>query len=351
MKKKISIICITILLLLLAFSGCVEQPIESKTIYVDGKGGKDYTSIQTAINAADDGYTIHVYSGTYNENLVIDKSIDLIGEDKDNTIILGNENDDGITINKDQTSISGFTIKSGLGTRAIWIKSSDNIISDNNLSDNSWGIYMENAPNNMISENIIGKNIYGIQMWDSDGCTISTNIIYSNNSGSNDGVYAQSCNQTLFSDNTIYTSKRGIQFISSNNLTISGNTIHSNSNTGLHLADSCENNEIFNNDIYLNGHGLVILNSNHNTIYNNNFFDNTNVNAQEYASDPNDPTLSVLLDNSWDFNSNGNYWDDYDGIDVDEDDIGDTPYNISVALSSQKEWNQDRFPLMSPVEI
>ncbi|DAC73110.1 MAG TPA: hypothetical protein DSN98_01510 [Thermoplasmata archaeon] len=337
--------------LTIAFSGCVEQPVESKTIYVDSKGDKDYTNIQAAITAANDGYTIHVYSGTYNENLVIDTTISLIGEDKDKTIILGKENNDGITINKDQISISGFTIKSGIGTRAIRINSSDNIISDNNLSDNSWGIYMENAPNNMISGNIMGNNIVGIAMWSSDGCAISKNIIYSNNSHSNFGVYAQSCNQTIFSENTVYTSNRGVQFISSHNLTISGNIIHSNSDTGLHLYDYCENNEIYDNNIYLNGHGFIILNSNYNTIYNNNFFNNTNVDAQEYASDPNDPALSVLLDNSWDFNSNGNYWGNYNGIDVDGDGIGDTPYNISVALSSQKEWNQDRFPLMNPVDI
>ena len=57
-------------------------------IYVDDDGGADYTSIQDAIDAASSGYTIYVYSGFYNEVVYIDKSINLIGQNKTNTIIL-----------------------------------------------------------------------------------------------------------------------------------------------------------------------------------------------------------------------------------------------------------------------
>ncbi|MBN1861570.1 MAG: hypothetical protein JW840_08940 [Candidatus Thermoplasmatota archaeon] len=72
-----------------------QQPPEpSEWIYVDDDGGKDFTSIQAAIDYSDDGDTIYVYSGNYNEQVIIDKSIDLIGENKESTyvgrILLGN---------------------------------------------------------------------------------------------------------------------------------------------------------------------------------------------------------------------------------------------------------------------
>jgi len=48
-------------------------------LYVGGSGPNNYTSIQSAINDASNGYTIYVYHGNYNESVVINKSISLIG--------------------------------------------------------------------------------------------------------------------------------------------------------------------------------------------------------------------------------------------------------------------------------
>ena len=61
----------------------------SNTFYVDDDGTVEYTSIQDAIDNASDGDTIFVYNGIYEEeSFSINKSINLIGEDKENTIIL-----------------------------------------------------------------------------------------------------------------------------------------------------------------------------------------------------------------------------------------------------------------------
>jgi pectin methylesterase-like acyl-CoA thioesterase len=59
------------------------------TIYVDDDGGADYVTIQEAINNASAGDTVYVYEGHYYENIVVNKSISLTGEDRDNTIIDG----------------------------------------------------------------------------------------------------------------------------------------------------------------------------------------------------------------------------------------------------------------------
>ena len=69
-----------------------------------------------------------------------------------------------------------------------------------------------------------------------------------------------------------------------------------------------------------------------NVIYHNNFVNNVN---------------HVETDNSdgiWDNGEEGNYWDDYTGLDGDEDGIGDTPYVID-------ENNRDNYPLMKPIRI
>jgi len=84
--------------------------MDEKTIYVDDDGGADYKKIQDAIDNASEGDTIFVYNGTYYENLVVNKKIDLIGEDKHTTIIDGVMKGDTITINVEGVTLSNFTI-------------------------------------------------------------------------------------------------------------------------------------------------------------------------------------------------------------------------------------------------
>ena len=62
-----------------------------KTLYVGGSGEGNYTKIQDAIDDASDGDTVFVYddSSPYYENVIVDKSINLIGEDKETTVVDG----------------------------------------------------------------------------------------------------------------------------------------------------------------------------------------------------------------------------------------------------------------------
>ena len=149
MRKEIFALGIGSLLLIIAFSGCVEDipPTESITIYVDDDGGKDYTNIQDAIDAANDGDTVFVYSGTYYENVNVSKPITLRGEDKNTTIIDGSAVDDVVYISANNVIISGFTIQNS--GRKGW--------------QNHWdgGIDIRSR-NCIISENIFKNNLYGI---------------------------------------------------------------------------------------------------------------------------------------------------------------------------------------------
>ena len=79
--------------------------------------GQDYRYIQDAINVSNDNDTIYVNSGTYTENIKINKSINLIGENKETTIIHGIKGNNIIKISKEvpldyisNVSISGFKV-------------------------------------------------------------------------------------------------------------------------------------------------------------------------------------------------------------------------------------------------
>ncbi|RLF56826.1 MAG: hypothetical protein DRN27_08965, partial [Thermoplasmata archaeon] len=99
------------------------------TIYVDSSGSEDFISIQAAIDSANFGDTIYVNNATYFENIHINKSINLIGEDKFNTIINGMGNP-VLQISSSSVEIQGFTFTDG--SYAILLQNSFNVIIKNN---------------------------------------------------------------------------------------------------------------------------------------------------------------------------------------------------------------------------
>ena len=145
-------------------------PLNGKTLYVGGSGPGNYSKIQDAIDNASDGDTVFVYNGTYFENLIVDKSINLIGEDRDTTVIDGNYSyEPGIKIKANKTKITKFTIQnSGINTSmaGIMVWSNHSTIISNNISSHyKYGngiILRENSNNNIIKENNISTNIHGI---------------------------------------------------------------------------------------------------------------------------------------------------------------------------------------------
>jgi len=151
------------------------------TLYVGGNELHNYTRIQDAIDNASDGDTVFVYNGTYNENLLIDKPIHLIGENKENVIIKTGD-EDGIKIISNNVEISGFTIDgewegNNWDDSAIDISSSGNFIHDNKIINSKWyGIYIYNSSGNIIENNIMIHNSIGIWL-----CRSNNNIIRHNN--------------------------------------------------------------------------------------------------------------------------------------------------------------------------
>jgi len=136
----------------------------------------DYSTIQKAINNANTGDTVFVKKGTYLENLVVNKTISVIGEEKETTIIDGNKTKDAFHITAHQVAIINFTIRNA-----------------------RYGIFIDRAAGNTIFNNIIASNSQGISLQYSSWNNINRNYLF-NNSGA---IYVSSSANNILRNNNL----------------------------------------------------------------------------------------------------------------------------------------------------
>ncbi len=227
-------------------------------LYVGGNGLGNYSNIQDAIDNASNNNTVFVFddSSPYYENLIVDKSINLIGENKVTTIIDGSKSSDVISISSDSVTITGFTIQNS---------------GDNQMEPDA-GIHIFCSNFNRISENVIKNNLEGIFLKASSNNIISKNIISNNNE---DGIFIfdWTCNNTV-SDNIISNNKgegiRSIGDFENHHQNISGNTIENNFGGGIYMVGSSWNLILENNIKHNNNEGIWIAGWLSNTIITDN---------------------------------------------------------------------------------
>ena len=270
--------------------------------YVGGTGPDNYTKIQDAIDNSSEGDTVFVFNGTYYENVVVDKSINLIGENRNTTIIDGGNISDTVCVNSDLVKINEFTIQNsgkdyfceGIEIHSnyttllnntitnnrygitLWSSSSDNTIKGNNISNNYWpGIISWSSNNNNIINNTFSNNGYSICLYTSHNNIIIGNIFSNEDSGIS--IYDGSRNNNVTDNNIKSNNWYGILFSDSgNNNIISGNNISNNYRYGIYLYSSNINTIINNSIISNNWSGMEFIYSDGNNITGNNILNNGN---------------------------------------------------------------------------
>ena len=271
-------------------------------LYVGGSGPGNYTRIQDAIDNASDGQTVFVYhsSTPYYENIIIDKSIRLIGEDRNTTIIDGNGLHNVTLITADNVIISGLTLYHsgdyhlfGYMDSGVFILSNGNTIDGNIIKRNlGCGITARNSKNNTIRNNVIAKNAYyGAEL-----------INFTNN---------------RFENNTISESGLGIDVESGCENNISNN-VFSDLDYSVSF-NGCINNSIFHNKLNGHLHSVSMYYNSNNNVISENTFDNEieNVNNLWIVASFNNAIVrnnfftvgytvcfAASSNNVWD----GNYW-------------------------------------------
>ena len=143
------------------------------TIYVDddniagpwdGTIDHPYRFIQDGIDHAMTGDTVYVFNGTYRENVVISKGLQLLGENKKNTVVTGDDFGTVFKIIVGNISISGFTIQGCGGNpnnAGIMIHTSNNIIVENDIQKNNYfGLYIIEGYDNIVYHNNFIDNTY-----------------------------------------------------------------------------------------------------------------------------------------------------------------------------------------------
>lgn len=338
----------------------------AKTIPVGS--AKKYVSITAALLVAETGDTILVDAGIYKEkNLVIRKQVVLKGINY--PVLDGEKKYQVISIRADGVVIDGFSIKhSGVSSledlSGIKVFSSRNVIIKNNkLEDTFFGIYAENVINCIIENNQLiafskeeQQSGNGIHCWKSDSLRIIGNTI----TGHRDGIYFEFVKNSIIWRNTSTNNIRyGLHFMFSNDDSYISN-IFSNNGSGVSVMYS-NRIKMYNNFFEENwgdaSHGILLKEISDGYMQGNYFSANTSgiymegVNRvhMSYNSFKNNgwalkiqaSCMDVVLEhnnfigNTFDVGTNGslvqnkfnnNYWDKYEGYDLNKNKIGDIPY-------------------------
>jgi len=326
-------------------------------------------SLREAIQSAQAHDTLWVHGGVYKEgNLLIDKPLVLIG--KEHPVIDGQRQFECVSIKSDSVYFTGFTVQNS-GTSTLddpggikVYESRGTVIERNILYDNFFGIYLSNCHGCRVSNNqIMAHGVdeqqigNGIHCWKSDTLQIIGNRI----SGHRDGIYFEFVTGSviwrnfsnrnvrygihfMFSNNDAYISNifrnngAGVAVMFSNHVTMMNNFFEDNWGDAAYgiLLKEISDSYIGGNHFQRNTAGLYLEGASRMKIENNHFEGNGwGLKIQASCMD-NAVEHNNFIRNTFDCSTNGdlvlntfsrNYWDKYEGYDLNKDLTGDVPFH------------------------
>lgn len=341
--------------------------LKATTIHVGKKHA--IKSVKRGITLAKAGDTLIVHGGWYKEgNIIIDKKIVFLG--KDLPVLDGEKKHEVLSIHADSVVVDGFkVIRSAYATITdpcgIKVYNKSHVLIQNNvLDDNFFGIYLQNSQNCIIKNNTLkayGKEEQklgnGIHCWKSKDILIIANRI----DGHRDGIYFEFVTNSVIWRNIANNNIRyGLHFMFSNDDAYITN-VFKNNGAGVAVMFT-KNVKMFNNYFEENwgdsAYGLLLKEISDSYIFNNRFAQNTSgiymegtsrikVEKNVFKSNgwgmkiqascmDNEIVNNNFLKNTFDISTNGslvlntfnaNYWDKYEGYDLDKNGMGDVPYH------------------------
>lgn len=266
--------------------------VERNILFVGGEGPGNYTYIQEAIDNASDGDTVFVFVGIYYEHIIINKTINLIGEKANKTIIDGNYSSHVINILSDNIYLQNFTIRNSDGfiqNAGIRLNSDNNSIENCIVLRTKTGIFAYQINNSEIKNCNFYSNGEGVQIKSSNNISIE-NCCFSHNAI---GCYieeSKSCilNNSYFHTNGIACLFNGSSYIKIEKCNISDNSV----NIGGVFLIKCKCISVNNSILRHNGAGLSIFSSEEISIMNCDLYLNTHF-AVSLRTASNDVSISL----------------------------------------------------------
>lgn len=365
------------------------KPAQAQTIEVSPEGAVH--TITQALDKAAPGDRVNVHPGVYTGAIVIEKKVELVGINYPQ--IDGGGRGDTITVKADGVTVQGFEV-TGSGRKletsdaGIKISSSGNIIRDNTITDNLFGIYLNKSSHNVLEGNLIkGRPVKGTLNQDQSKDTPYTGLHPTFAGDAGDGIHLFAASGNKVVNNIIQNTRDGIYFNYADSNQLMGNQI-SNVRYGIHYMYSNDNNFesnvlthnvagaalmfskriSFKNNVFAHSrgqrsYGLLFSTCDNSSAEGNMIIDNTrgaffdvslhNVfrNNMVASNDVGIDLISSSTDNLFVGNNfignlqqvamiagqvgegnvffkdgQGNYWNDYRGFDLDRNGIGDVPY-------------------------
>lgn len=375
-------------------------------------GTKEATPLQPLIDGSKPGEVLVLEPGMYAGPVSIDKSISIRGDSS--VTVLNTEAESTITIRSDGVALQGFTIQhlTNEPTAAIQVEGDRVEIRDLDIQSQSFGIVLRGSVDGLIHSNNIswagsesassGQKGNGIDLYNSHRNTIEENQI----TGMRDGIYLENSRNLTVKGNTLLHTRYGIHCmyidgssvvdnVGENNSTgamvmgvkntvVSGNSFRKQSENvhsqGILLYD-VQRSSIHNNVVEGNRVGMNIAESSGNEIRSNavlrNFIGIQLVLAEDNQFTRNQFVSNVIEASAMDSRNNEmkeNYWDSFQGLDLNDDGISELSYEInpfyeqvvnrnsayqlffqspgmlfmsSLFTEGKEEWTTDRSPLMS----
>lgn len=345
-------------------------------------------SIHDGIAAAQTGDTVLVKKGVYREgNIQLTKSIVLLGET--GAVLDGEDKHEILTISGEGIVVKGLAFQnSGYSSMNDYasitlVDASYVLIENNTITKSYFAIHLANTTNTVIQNNVISgltkteqTSGNGIHLWKCENILVKGNKV----EGHRDGIYFEFVTHSTIQGNYSHNNIRyGLHFMFSNNDSYIDNVFRDN---GAGVAVMYSHHVVMQSNQFLhnwgpNAYGLLLKEINDSRILNNVFDENTvgilmeTTNRMEVADntfnangwalriqascDQNTIRQNDFAGNTFDVATNGsltlnrfvhNYWDKYDGYDMNKDGLGDTPYHPVSMYSMVIEQNPNAVILM-----